>query len=53
MYMKQKATLSHQKILTLDKDHQEAAKAARLIYVLDSKPGIIRQKKSKRILLFL
>ncbi|HKO80729.1 MAG TPA: hypothetical protein VJU78_10045, partial [Chitinophagaceae bacterium] len=34
-------------ILTLDKDYQEAAKAARLIYVLDSKPGIIRQKKAK------
>ena len=45
--MKQKATLSHQKILKLDKDHKQAAKAASLIYVSDSKPGITRQKKSK------
>lgn len=47
VYMKQKASLSHQKILKLDKDHKQAAKAASLLYVLDSKPGITRQKKSK------
>ncbi len=45
--MKQKAPLSHQKILKLDKDHKQAAKAASLLYVSDSKPGITRQKKSK------
>ncbi len=44
--MKQKPTLSHQKILTLDRDYRQAAKAARLIYVSDSKPGILRHKKS-------
>lgn len=45
--MKQKAPLSHQKILKLDKDHKQSAKAARLIYALDNKPGIMRQKKAK------
>jgi len=45
--MKQKAILSHKKILTLDKDHKQAAKAASLTYTSDSKPGITRQKKSK------
>lgn len=45
--MKQNTTLSHQKILKLDRDHKQAAKAARLIYVSDSKPGITRQKKTK------
>ena len=44
--MKQKPTLSHQKILTLDRNYRQAAKAARLIYVSDSKPGILRHKKS-------
>lgn len=45
--MKQMTVLSHQKILKLDKDHKQAAKAARLTYVLDNKPGITRQKKVK------
>ena len=45
--MKQKAVLSHKKILKLDKDYEQAAKAASLIYISDSKPGISRQKKSK------
>jgi DNA topoisomerase-1 len=45
--MKQKAPLSHQKILKLDRDHKQAAKAASLTYISDSKPGITRQKKGK------
>ena len=45
--MKKKTSLSHKKILTLDKDHKQAAKEASLIYASDSKPGIIRQKKGK------
>jgi len=45
--VKQKDTLSHQKILKLDKDHKQAAKAVSLIYTSDSKPGITRQKKSR------
>lgn len=45
--MKQMTALSHQKILKLDKDHKQAAKAVRLTYVSDSKPGITRQKKVK------
>jgi DNA topoisomerase-1 len=45
--MKQKATLTHQNILKLDRDHKQAAKAASLAYISDSKPGITRQKKGK------
>lgn len=44
--MKLKGRLSHKKILKLDKDHKQAAKAASLIYTSDSKPGITRQKKA-------
>jgi DNA topoisomerase-1 len=44
--MNQGATLSHEKILKLDRDYKQAAKAARLIYVSDIKPGIERHKKA-------
>jgi DNA topoisomerase-1 len=40
------ATLSHQKILKLDRDYESAAKAARLLYVSDTKTGIERHKKN-------
>jgi DNA topoisomerase-1 len=43
--MKNTAALSHKKFLKLDRDPEQSAKAARLTYVLDSKPGIVRQKK--------
>lgn len=45
--MKQKGALSHQTILKLDKDHKQAAKAARLVYTSDSKPGISRLRRKK------
>ncbi len=45
--MKQSAAHSHKRFLKLDRDHKQSAKAARLNYVLDNKPGIIRQKKGK------
>lgn len=43
--MKKEFTLSHKKILDLDKDLKQAARAARLIYVSVNKPGISRKKK--------
>lgn len=45
--MTQKTSLSHEKILMLDKDHAQAAKAASLKYVSDNDPGITRRKKNK------
>lgn len=46
LQMNKGAALSHQKILKLDRDYKQAAKAARLTYVSDSKPGIERHKRS-------
>ncbi|MGK2863620.1 MAG: DNA topoisomerase IB [Chitinophagaceae bacterium] len=45
--MKLVSSLSHKKILKLDKDHRESAKVARLVYVSDNKPGIVREKAGK------
>lgn len=39
--------LSHKKILQLDKNTRQAARAADLLYVSDGKPGITRKKKGK------
>ncbi len=39
------AILSHKVLLKLDKDHKQAAAAARLTYVSDSKSGISRKKR--------
>lgn len=38
---------SHKKILELDKNTRQAARAANLLYVSDQKPGINRKKKGK------
>src|ERR1700743_2866569 len=40
-------SLSHQDLLRADRDPIRAAKAARLTYVTDSRPGISRVKKGK------
>jgi DNA topoisomerase-1 len=40
-------SLSHRKLLQAGKDARNAALAARLVYVSDSKPGITRQRKGK------
>ena len=45
--MNNTAAHSHEKFLKLDRDPEQSAKAARLTYVSDSKPGIVRQKKGK------
>ena len=45
IYMTQKLRLSHKKILQLDKNTRQAARAANLLYVSDQKPGISRKKK--------
>lgn len=45
--MKENVRLSHRQHLLLDKDHQKAAKAAKLIYISDKQPGISRLKKGK------
>jgi DNA topoisomerase I len=41
------ARLSHHEFLAIDRNYQKAAKAAKLVYVSDSKPGIERHKKGK------
>jgi DNA topoisomerase I len=41
------ANLSHNEILELDRDYMKAAKSAKLRYVNDSMPGIVRVKKGK------
>jgi len=41
------ARLSHHEFLAIDRNYPEAAKAAKLVYVSDSKPGIERRKKGK------
>jgi DNA topoisomerase I len=46
-YVKETVRLSHRQHLLLDKDHEKAAKAAKLIYVSDQQPGIQRIKKGK------
>lgn len=51
--MKQKTALSHAKILILDKDHAQAAKAASLKYVSDNNQGITRRKKNKGYTYFI
>lgn len=40
-------TLSHRQHLLLNKDHRKAALAAKLTYVSDQQPGIMRLKKGK------
>jgi len=40
-------SLSHRELLRAGKDNQEAAEAARLLYMLDSGPGIVRQRRGK------
>ena len=39
--------LSHKQLLLADRDPQHAAEVARLVYVSDSRPGILRRKKGK------
>jgi DNA topoisomerase-1 len=39
--------LSHKQFLKVDRDYEQAASAAHLVYVSDQTPGIIRQKKGK------
>ncbi len=43
----EKSSLSHFEFLKADRDYEEAARAANLIYVNDQTPGIIRIKKGK------
>ncbi len=45
--VKENLRLSHRQHLLLDKDHEKAAKAAKLIYVSDKTSGISRTKKGK------
>lgn len=45
--MKEKLRLSHKKILELDKNTREAARAANLLYVSDKQPGLTRKLKGK------
>jgi len=40
-------TLTHKKLLLIDKDHKQAAQTARLYYVSDKEPGITRLQKGK------
>ncbi len=46
--MKLVSSLSHKKILVLNKDHKQSAKVARLLYVSDNRPGIAREKAGKK-----
>lgn len=39
--------LSHKKLLAIDKDHQQAARVAKLHYVSDKENGITRNKRGK------
>ena len=39
--------LSHKEFLKIDRNYEKAAKAASLVYVCDSQPGITRIKKGK------
>jgi DNA topoisomerase-1 len=39
--------LSHKEFLKVDKDYEQAASAAHLVYISDRQPGIVRQKKGK------
>jgi len=39
--------LSHRQFLRVDHDHEQAAEAAHLVYVSDSRPGISRRKHGK------
>ncbi len=43
-------TLSHKEMLKIDKDYQQAAQIAALVYVSDTLPGIQRVKKGKDFL---
>ena len=45
--MQKTSVLSHRQFLKLDKNHEEAARAAKLLYISDSVTGIIRLKKGK------
>ncbi len=47
--MKGKSSLSHKKILELDRDPKQAAKAANLMYVSVSDKGITRKKRGKKL----
>jgi len=40
-------TLTHKKLLLIDKDHKQAAQTARLYYVSDKEPGITRLQNGK------
>lgn len=46
--MTQELHLSHKKILQLDKNTRQAARAINLVYVSDQKPGINRRKKGDK-----
>ncbi|RYG00566.1 MAG: DNA topoisomerase IB, partial [Chitinophagaceae bacterium] len=39
--------LSHKEFLKVDRDYEKAAAAAKLVYMKDSEPGILRLKKGK------
>ena len=45
-------TLTHKKLLLIDKDHKQAAQTARLYYALDTERGITRLQKGKTITYF-
>jgi len=45
IYMTKKLHLSHKKVLQLDKNTRQAARAVNLLYVSDQQPGITRKKK--------
>ena len=44
--------LSHKELLRADRDPVQAAEAAHLVYVTDSRPGIIRRKNGKGFIYF-
>lgn len=46
-FMKAAQTISHRRLIQLHRDHRESARAASLLYVTDSKPGITRVKQGK------
>jgi DNA topoisomerase-1 len=46
-YMASTTPLSHRQFLRVDHDYEQAARAANLVYVSDSKPGITRSKHGR------
>lgn len=45
--MESPASLTHKQLLKVDRDYEQAAQAANLVYVTDNRPGITRKKHGK------